>query len=297
MNRIVKPVLFDYSTNKYLLEELVKEYPFLKAEICGKTVLGRGIFSLSVGSVHNSVIYVGGFSGDDGISPLLLYMFIEDLCKCIKTKCHLCSVDMSRALSQLGVTVIPCINPDGRQINLYGPESTRSLRKFLLKNGCDDWSLWCANAKGVDIRRNFSPAFAFMNTKSAEKGIMGPCKQGFCGEYAESESETKTLTRLCRIRSFRQCMTVEAKGESLSFTTGPNELPESDIMSKIIAQSCFYNSENGYSEDNCGFPLWFSTEFSRPAFLLKAGRSSDTYNEADEIYERIKEALTVFSLM
>ena len=30
MDRIVKPTVFDYNTNKQLIEGLVKEYPFLK---------------------------------------------------------------------------------------------------------------------------------------------------------------------------------------------------------------------------------------------------------------------------
>ena len=48
MYNIIKPVTFDYSTNKHYIEELIKEYPFLSAEICGRSALGRGIFSLSV---------------------------------------------------------------------------------------------------------------------------------------------------------------------------------------------------------------------------------------------------------
>lgn len=296
MNRIVKPSEFDYSTNKHLIEELIKEYPFLRADICSRTVLGRGIFSLSLGSVHNSVIYAGGFSADDSISSLLLFMFVEDLCKCVKTGSHLCSVNMKRALSQLGVTVIPCMNPDGRQINLKGPESAKTLRKFLRQLNIQDFSSWQSNAKGVDIRKNFCTDFDLNRQKATEKGIIGPCERDFCGEYGESECETKALTRLCRMRSFRQCLAVSADGESLLRVKGDNELPESDIMSKIIAQSCFYRIEEE-SEEICGFPSWFMSEFSRPSFELKAGKKGSTYHEAEEIYERVKEAFTVFSLM
>ena len=94
MKRIVKPTVSDYNTNKQLIEDLVKEYPFLKVDISGRTVLGRGIFSFSLGSLHNSVIIAGGFDGSDGISPLLLYMFIEDVCRSIKEKQELCGVNI-----------------------------------------------------------------------------------------------------------------------------------------------------------------------------------------------------------
>ena len=170
MSRIVKPTVFDYNTNKQLIEDLIKEYPFLKADISGRTVLGRGIFSFSVGSLHNSVIIAGGFNGSDELSPLLLYMFIEDLCKSIKESRDFCGINIRRALSQLGITIIPSVNPDSREINLYGAEGAKSMKKFVDKMNCDDFSLWQSNSKGVDIRRNFSHNFEVNQKKAREKG-------------------------------------------------------------------------------------------------------------------------------
>lgn len=297
MNRIVKPAVFDYNTNKQLIEALIKEYPFLKTDICGRTVLGRGIFSFSLGSLHNSVIIAGGFEGDDEISSLLLYMFIEDICRSIKEKCDLCSVNIRRALSQLGITVIPCVNPDGREINLYKEEGAKSLRRFVSDISCKDYSLWKSNAKGVDIGKNFNPSFEQNRQKASEKGIVSPSWSDFCGDYPESECETKALTRLCRVRSFRQCLSVSSGGECLISAPDNENFPESDLMSKIIAQGCFYPFLQSQDENICGFSSWFSKEFSHPAFELKIGKPDSTYGETDEIYERVKEAFIVFSLM
>lgn len=297
MNRIVKPVIFDYNTNKQLIEDLVKEYPFLKVTISGRTVLGRGIFSFSLGSLHNSVIIAGGFQGSDGTSPLLLYMFIEDICKSIKEKCNLCGVNIRRALSQLGITIIPSVNPDGREINLYGNEGAKSLKKYVSSLGCTDYSLWQSNAKGVDIRKNFGRDFEFCRKKASESGITNPFFTDFPGDYPESEAETKALTRLCRVRSFRQCLSVSSGGEALISAPDNHLIAESELMSKIISQGCYYPLVQTEDENICGFSSWFSKEFSKPAFELKAGESDSTYLGCDEVYERVKEAFTVFSLM
>lgn len=297
MNRIVKPTVFDYSTNKQLIEDLVKEYPFLRTDISGRTVLGRGIFSFSLGSLHNSVIIAGGFDGSDGTSPLLLYMFIEDVCRSIKEKRELCGVNIRRALSQLGITVIPSVNPDGREISLYGSDGAKALRKFVSSLGCDDPYLWQSNARGVDIRRNFGRDFDAFRRKAEEKGISSPSPSDFPGEYPESEGETKALTRLCRVRSFRQCLAVSSGSEALISAPDNHALPESELMSKIIAQGCSYPLLQTEDESICGLPSWFSKEFRRPAFELKAGESDGTYESCEEIYERVKEAFTVFSLM
>ncbi len=296
MNRIVKPVIFDYNTNKRLIEDLIKEYPFLKVDISGRTVLGRGIFSFSLGSLHNSVIIAGGFEGSDGISPLLLYMFIEDVCRSIKEKRDLCGVNIRRALSQLGITIIPSVNPDGREINLYGTEGAKSLGKFVYALGSGDYSIWQSNARGVDIRKNFGGSFEAFQKRNIENGIKCPSSTDFSGEYPESEAETKALTRLCRVRSFRQCLSVSSGGEILISAPDNRLIPESELMSKIIAQGCYYPFLQTEDENICGFPAWFSKEFSKPAFELKAG-NNNTYEDCDKIYERVKEALTVFSLM
>lgn len=297
MSRIVKPIIFDYNTNKRLIEDLVKEYPFLKVDISGRTVLGRGIFSFSLGSLHNSVIIAGGFEGSDGTSPLILYMFIEDVCRSIKEKRDLCGVNIRRALSQLGITVIPSVNPDGREINLHGTEGAKSLRKFISTISSGDYSFWQSNARGVDIRKNFSTGFEDFQKKNMENGITGPSSTDFAGEYPESEAETKALTRLCRVRSFRQCLSVSSGGETLISAPDNHLIPESELMSKIIAQGCYYPLLQTEDENICGFPAWFSKEFSKPSFELKAGEPDSAYSDCDKIYERVKEALTVFSLM
>lgn len=297
MNRIVKPTVFDYNTNKQLIEALIKEYPFLKVDICSRTVLGRGIFSFSMGSLNNSVIIAGGFDGNDGISPLLLYMFIEDVCKSIKMKTELCSVNIRRALSQLGITVIPCVNPDGREISLYKETGGKSMRKFISSSGCSDFSLWKSNANGTDIRKNFSFGFERNKQSATEKGINAPSQSDYCGKYPESELETKALTRLCRIRSFRQCLSVSTGDGTLIAAPGNSKIPESELMSKIISQGCFYPLSLCETGEINGFPGWFSKEFSKPAFELRAGEKDSTYEDCADIYERVKEAFTVFSLM
>lgn len=297
MNRIVKSSVFDYNTNKQLIEALVKEFPFLRVDISGRTLLGRGIFSFSLGSFNNSVIIAGGFEGSDGISPLLLYMFIEDICKSIKHGTTLCSVNIKRALSQLGITVIPSVNPDGREICLNGENGAKGMRKSVINTGCTDFSHWKSNSNGVDIRKNFGYNFEENRKKAIEKGITAPHESDYCGSFSESEAETKALTRLCRVRSFRQCLSVSTGYGILIPAEDNSKIPESELMAKIISQGCVYPLSLCEAEEINGFPGWFSQEFSKPAFELKAGASDSTYETCEEIYESVKEAFTVFSLM
>ena len=300
MNYIVKPRLFDYNTNKEIIEELILEYPFLSAELCGRTALGRGIFSLNIGNQDNSVIYAGGFHGCEWITSLTLFLFAERLCHSIKHNKLLCGVDMKRALSQLGVTIIPCVNPDGVEIATHGTSGAGTLSGFVSSLSCDDYSKWNANALGVDINHNFNAGWKELRQLEEEKGIHGPASRQFGGAYPESEAETKVLTRLCRIKQFRQCMALHSQGEELYWQYGDYSPPQASMMAKILADSCSYTLvTNAGLASHGGFKDWFISELRKPGFTLEIGKGENPLpvSELYNIYSRIEEALVMFALM
>lgn len=300
MNYIVKPRTFDYNTNKEIIEELILEYPFLSAELVGRTALGRGIFSLSIGNQDNSVIYAGAFHGSEWITSLALLLFAERLCHSIKHSHLMCGVDMKRALSQLGVTIIPCVNPDGVEIATRGKESAKNLNAFIETIGCEDYTKWNANALGVDINHNFNAGWHELRQMEAEKGITAPALRQFGGAYPESEAETKALTRLCRIRQFRQCMALHSQGEELYWQYGNYSPPQSNMMAKILADSCSYTlvTNDGLASHG-GFKDWFISEMKKPGFTMEIGKGENPLpvSQLYEIYNRIEEALVLFALM
>lgn len=300
MKYIVKPCVFDYNIKKQIIEDLITQYPFINVELCARTCLGRGIFSLNIGNRDNSVIYAAGFHGCEWITCLALLLFTERLCHSIKSSELLCGVDMKRALTQLGVTIIPCVNPDGTEIAVHGIESAKNLKGFLRNIPCEDYSKWNANAMGVDINHNFSAGWHKLRHMEQEKGITGPSPRRYGGAFPESEAETKALTRLCRARHFRQCMAIHSQGQELYWQYGDNTPAQANMMAKILADSCGYTlvSNEGLSSHG-GFKDWFINEFARPGFTMEIGKGENPlpHSELYNIYAGIEEALTLFALM
>ncbi len=280
MNSIIKPVPTDYTTYLFYIEELIRDFPFLNAEIQGRTAVGRGIFSLSLGNRRNSVIIAGGFCGSEMITVNMLLLFAESLSRCVKYGRQLWGVDVKRALTHLGVTLIPCVNPDGCEIYLKGFEGAKSLRHYAslrtAETGFAD-----GNAMGVDLKKNFFPTSDF-----PERNITG--------QYKESEAETKALTRLCRNKSFRSCLSLES-GDRLLLRHGDN--PQSVMMAKILADSCSCTYRNAELQE--GFSQWFSQSLHKPAFTIKEGKGNNPL-PVDSLYNhyaKLEEALLLFCLM
>lgn len=300
MNYIVKPCLYDYNTNKQIIEDLILEYPFINVQLCGRTALGRGIFSLNIGEGDSGVIYAAAFHGSEWLTSLALLLFTERLCKSIKENKLLCGVDMKRALTQLSVTIIPCVNPDGVEIAVHGSKSAKNLRSFVDSIPCQDKSKWNANAMGVDINHNFNAGWHTLRHLEEESGIHGPAYKQFGGAYPESEAETKALTRLCRIKQFRQCLAMHSQGEEIYWQYGESTPAQADMMAKILADSCAYRLvKNSALASHGGFKDWFISEFNRPGFTMEIGKGENPLPQSElyEIYSRIEEALTLFALM
>ncbi len=300
MCSIVKPTYFDYNTNLKLFEDLTGKFPFIRAEVQGRTALGRGIFSLSVGNARNSVLLAGGFHGSEWLTCLELYLFVERLCTCISRRTSLCGIDVERAFSMLGVTVIPCVNPDGTEIAVHGTKGARGLGGFVSSLGCEDYSKWNANALGVDINHNFNAGWEKLRKMELEEGIDSPCARRYGGKYPESEAETRTLTRLCRLRRFRSVMALHSQGEEIFWRYGENTPPNAAMMAKILADSCSYTLvDNIGLYSHGGFKDWFIEEFHSPGFTMEIGKGENPLPKEMlyEIYERIEEALVLFCLM
>lgn len=300
MNTFDFDVDFDYEKSKRTVEDLLKKYPFLSVDIIGRTCVGRGIFSLTLGNRSNRVLLAGGFHGSEWLTSMLLYRFAGELCSCIEKKSFLCSVDISRAFSQLGVTIVPCVNPDGVEIAVHGPRGAKSARRFVESLTCEDYSKWNANAMGVDINHNFNAGWETLRKMEEESGISGPAPRRFGGTRAESEAETRALTRLCRLIPFRQAMAVHSQGEEIYWQYGDEMPPQAHMMAKILADSCSYTLvQNEGLASHGGFKDWFISEFSRPGFTVEIGKGENPLpaSELDKIFERTKEMFTIFTLM
>lgn len=286
MKYTVTPCDLDYNTNKRIIEDLIKEYPFLNVRIIGRTAVGRSIFALSVGNTKSCGVYVGSVRGNDGLSGLILLLFIERLSYAVKNNRSIASVNIRKALALSGVTVIPCLNPDGREIFLKGVKGAGRMGSFVSSFFNKDAPEWISNSAGVDINLNFISG-------SGEKSF-SPGPSLFCGDYPESEAETKSFTRFCRLMQFKQCLELYLGEKEIFYRSYENEPVSSQMMAKILSCSASMPVNCGRNAEHSGISDWFIKEFRRPSFSMGTGGN---YKKLYETYSSLEETLTVFALL
>lgn len=300
MEQIVRAAKPDFETMRSMLDALKKRFPAARLGVCGRSLAGRPIYTLAIGPAAHSVLYAGGFHGQEWLTPLLLLRFFERTAEAVWEDGEFSAIPVQAALQGRGIVIVPCVNPDGVQIALHGAEGAGGYEELALRVSGGDFSRWNANARGVDINHNFDAGWETLHQMEQESGIIGPAPRQYGGESPESEPETQALVRLCRNHSFRHALAFHSQGEEIFWEYGADTPERGRRMAKVFSAASGYRLvENDGLASHGGFKDWFLSEFKRPGFTFEIGKGENPLPLADfePIYAQLEETLLLAALM
>ena len=163
--------------------------------VYGKSVEGRPLFAMFIGKDEPPVgISQAAIHGREWITALLSLHHIE------------------RGLKKGGFWVLPLTNPDGALLSEIGISTISQSRRnqLITLNGGYDFSLWKANAEGVDCNVNFDARWG-----TGKKNIKVPAPENYIGEFPFSAPESLALKEFTE--KIRPDLTVSwhTKGEEI----------------------------------------------------------------------------------
>ncbi len=139
------------SVRNGIINNLLSEYGFLNQSIIDKSLCGRDIKALQLGNPYKMVFLNGAHHGMEWLTSLLLLNFVNNMCEHIKSNKKFCGINISACLDKTGVMIVPCVNPDGVEISLTGPNAACEYSELVRKTG--KAAVWQANARGVHDKR------------------------------------------------------------------------------------------------------------------------------------------------
>ena len=294
MEKIVKNVVLDYRNYRRTIEALCERYSALVPFTIGRSVAGRDIIALRLGSTKSHSLFAAAFHGSEYITTNVLLYFIEDLCGCLCSKSTMDGINIAESLCSSGVIFVPLVNPDGVEISIRGEVACgRWANKIRLLCG-GDFKHWNSNLRGVDINHNFNADWGDLRALEKSHGIFGPAPTRYGGETAESESETRALCSLCRNTNIRHAVALHSQGEVIYWDYKGYCKDRAQPMAEKMA------ALSGYALDvpmglavGGGFKDWFQKELRRPAFTVEIGKGKNPLpiDEADVIYNKIRKMM------
>lgn len=261
----------DCQTRKKIISDLCKHYKHIKHFYAGKSVCGRYIDVLHIGNTKNRVLYCGGFHGSEYLTILALLKFAEECAEAMQAQKSIGVYNLEEQLKIRGITIVPCVNPDGVEIALNGSGAALKY-KGLVDKVSDNTSKWQANARGVDINHNFDAGWCELKQRELDQNIKSPAPTRFGGNRPESEPETKALTSLCRRTEFERAIALHSQGREIYCSFGKHTPVLSFRLASEFSQASGYNI--AFPEKIAtggGFKDWFIEKFKKPALTVEMG--------------------------
>lgn len=285
------------------LRGLKARYPFITIGSAGKSVLGRELYYVRLGTGPNQVFYNGSHHALEWITTPLLTKFIENFSKAYVDGTTIRGYSPRDIWNRSSIYIMPMVNPDGVDLVLNGLSRSNPYYNELIRwnKGSTDFSQdWEANNHGVDLNHNYNALWQLSKDAEASYGVFGPGPTRYSGPYPESEPETKAVVSFTRSHNFRLVIAYHSQGEVIywqfSNLTPPESLPIgrqfSNVSGYALAETSGITSYSGYKD-------WFIQDFRRPGYTIEVGRGRNPLpiSQFDEIYNDNEELLLLASII
>ena len=242
--------------------------------VVGKTFLGCDVPYVFLGDKNDtSVIVVGAVHAREHITSLLV---ARQIYYYLTQKTNLFG----------GIYFVPMLNIDGVRLCHEGVDFVQSQkqRDFLadVNNGYD-FSLWKANANGVDINCNFDAEWG-----TGATNVTFPSPANYIGTHAMSECETVVLAEFTKQINPDYVITYHAKGEEIywQFFQDEQRAGRDYRYAKFVANYTGYKLV-GQTQSAGGYKDWCVQKLGIPAITIEVGNDKYShpypYNQIDDI--------------
>lgn len=186
---------YSYADLSKDIKKMAKFYQdVMELSVMAKTADNNNVYCIRLGNANakNKILIQSTMHAREWLNSQLVMKMAERCCKYYYSGKYNGKA-YSKLFNKVCVYIVPMLNPDGVNISQYGLARIKSpsLRRLVKRLGRGSYRRWKANARGVDLNRNFSTGFRKGNSRGTKRG-----REGYSGPYAFSESETKALVKL-----------------------------------------------------------------------------------------------------
>ena len=263
-----------------IYERITEFYKRVNTEktVVGETLFGRNIYAVKVGSG----------------SPV-------GLVQCVMHGREFITARLAIEQYRVGVSkgscwFLPLVNPDGALLSDVGVSTAPSeAREYLTRiNGGEDFTLWKANGRGVDLNVNFDAKWG-----TGLKNTRFPSAENYIGEFPFSEPETQVLKKFTEKIVPDYTVSYHTKGEEIYwyFNQSTHTCPRDLRLARVISTVTGYplamakGSAGGYKD-------WCIEKLGIPAFTIEVGKDELPHPLGEEALQDIieKNGRAVFAL-
>ena len=280
-------------TLSYVIERLEARYPLLHQRVIGRSVMGKPIYALTIGSGPRRVLYSATHHGNEWITTPLLLRFAEELASTAARESTIYGTNARRLLQKVRFILVPCVNPDGMDIATAALSSGNFFSR--VREIADTYPLipvptgWKANVRGVDLNLQYPAQWDRAREIKAAQGYDTPAPRDYPGAGPLTQPEARAMVRLTELSLPDRILAFHTQGQVIY----PNYMdfnPEGSMpLAWQLAAASGYDVEPTPPESAyAGYKDWFIQTYNRPGYTIEAGKGTTPLplTDFDEIYAR-----------
>ena len=294
----------DYEALIKELNDLSEKYAFFDFSYLGTSLLNRPIPLITLGSkgAQKGVLYVATHHACENICTSVLLKFIKEYITAYERYGQICQINLRYLFKMRKIYIVPMLNPDGVEYRLHGVAHENPIRdRVIAYNDGEDFSLWQANARGVDLNHNYNAFFDEYKLLERERDISAG-RTKYSGEYQESEPEVNALCNFIRynLDTIDGVVSLHTQGEEIYYSSR-GKIPKKSVhVSKIISRMTKYNlAETSDTASYGGLTDWLIDTYDKPSFTIECGKGTNPLpmSQLGEIYTQLRELLFTFPIL
>lgn len=284
---LTKGNIVDTSKSKYTYEDMIKDLDLLSKKykekmhinILGITYDNRNIYEIIIGNIHSKkhILIHAGIHGREYLNSLMLIKQIEYYLDSYETN-EYNGISYRELFENITFHIVPMVNPDGITISQIGINGIRNSDLKECINKCyqedirdkytnDNYEIylkkWKANARGVDLNRNFNASWDLLNQSPH------PSFENYKGKCYESELETRALVGLTNMYNFVLTISYHSSGNIIYWdyidSLTKNECSNlADITNKCTKYEKAMSDFNYNEVVSGGYKDWASSKNQNP---------------------------------
>jgi g-D-glutamyl-meso-diaminopimelate peptidase len=260
---------------EYLPEEMEKDlqemqniYHF-EVAIIGRTENGQDIKAAKLGKGKKSILLVGAHHGREWLSSIILMNMMGEYAEAYQTGKPIGGFS-SGLLNEVSIWFIPMLNPDGVNIQQGEFSHMNFFEKasvFRMNRYSTDWSRWKANAKGIDLNRQYPAGWEDVMSDAKK-----PAYKFYKGEKPLQAAEVLALSAFTKKVDPVIAVSYHTSGREIfwHYKNEPENMARDYGIAKKTADMTGYELTFPEKEAiGSGFTDWFITEFKRPGMTIE----------------------------
>lgn len=269
-----------YTIMEMNIRALKARYPFLETGIAGKSVEGKNLYYMRMGTGPNQVFYNASHHANEWITTPLLMKFTENFLRAYSVRGSIQGYNIADIWRRSSIYIIPMVNPDGVDIVVEGITPSNPyynlVTSLVAATGLPLERVWKANIRGVDLNLNYPAEWEREKELEIQQGITGPAPRDYGGPAPLSEPESAAMVNFTQQHNFRLVIAYHTQGEVIYYQFENLAPPESLRIARMFANISGYAvSDNPGEASFAGYKDWFIQEYRRPGYTIEVGRGTN----------------------